>query len=127
MEWKQGQHFEDTNRQLSVKVESDRRTAAAYNDSGDRLEEVMKLHSKRMRSIVNRSNDRIQFILDKYSELMKGWSEVQQQEQSRWNVMHDGWVNMRKSFLDMQVQMIEHHQRMEGARMDTMRQLMKDS
>ncbi|KAI7881329.1 hypothetical protein K492DRAFT_206932 [Lichtheimia hyalospora FSU 10163] len=119
--------FGDINRLLSEKNEMDRQAVALHMHRDSQVEDLMKTHSKKVHNLLNASDQRIKLIADKYNELMIGFSQVQQQDQMRWNTIHDDLVIMRQNFLNMQIQMFEHQKKMDNKRMEMMRSLMKDS
>lgn len=127
MEAKQSYLFDDMNRRLSEKVEKDWRIADRYLDAGDRLEDLMKAHTRKVQNLLKDSRQQAKSTIEKCSRMRASWSEGQQEEQARWDIMYDGLSTMRKNFLDMQLQMLEHHKRMEEKTMNAMRSLVKDS
>lgn len=127
MEAKQSYLFDDMNRRLSEKVEKDWRIADRYLDAGDRLEDLMKAHTRKVQNLLKESRQQAKSTIEKCSRMRASWSEGQQEEQARWDIMYDGLSTMRKNFLDMQLQMLEHHKRMEEKTMNAMRSLVKDS
>lgn len=127
MEAKQSYLFDDMNRRLSEKIEKDWRIADRYLDAGDRLEDLMKAHTRKVQNLLKDSRQQAKSTIEKCSRMRASWSEGQQEEQARWDIMYDGLSTMRKNFLDMQLQMLEHHKRMEEKTMNAMRSLVKDS
>lgn len=127
MEAKQSYLFDDMIRRVSEKVEKDWRIADRYLDAGDRLEDLMKAHTRKVQNLLKESRQQAKSTIEKCSRMRASWSEGQQEEQARWDIMYDGLSTMRKNFLDMQLQMLEHHKRMEEKTMNAMRSLVKDS